>query len=93
VSAQRAYDLGFVNRVVPTEQVVSEAMALAELIAANGPVAVRAIKASAKACLGRPEAEALKLELTYANPVLRTQDAVEGPRAFMEKRTPKFTGR
>ena len=62
-------------------------------IASDGPVAVRAIKASAKACLGRPEAEALKLELDYGRPVFRTEDAVEGPRAFMEKRTPRFTGR
>jgi enoyl-CoA hydratase len=91
--AQRAYELGFVNKVVPVDQVVPEALALAEVIAANGPVAVRAIKASAKACLGRPEAEALDLELDYARPVMATQDAVEGPRAFMEKRTPNFTGR
>ena len=81
------------NKVVPADQVVPEALALAEVIAANGPVAVRAIKASAKACLGRPEAEALDLELDYGEPIFSTQDAVEGPRAFMEKRTPKFTGR
>jgi enoyl-CoA hydratase/carnithine racemase len=91
--AQRAHDLGFVNKVVPTDQVVPEALALAEVIAANGPVAVRAIKASAKACLGRPEAEALDLELEYGKPIFTTEDAVEGPRAFMEKRTPNFTGR
>jgi enoyl-CoA hydratase len=93
VPASRAYELGFVNRVVPVERVLEEAMALAEAIAANGPVAVRAIKASAKACLGRPEAEAMKLELSYGRPVFRTQDAVEGPRAFLEKRAPQFTGR
>ena len=79
--------------MVPAERVVDEAMALAEVIAANGPVAVRAIKASAKACLGRPEPEAMELELRYGGPVFRTQDAVEGPRAFLEKRTPNFTGR
>jgi enoyl-CoA hydratase len=93
VTAERAYELGFVNRVVPVERVLDEAMALAAMIAANGPIAVRAIKASAKACLGLPEAEALKLELTYGKPVFKTQDAVEGPKAFMEKRTPNFQGR
>jgi enoyl-CoA hydratase len=93
VPAERAYELGFLNRVVPPGRVLDEAMDLAGVIASNGPVAVRAIKASAKACLGRPEAEAMQLELTYGRPVFRTQDAVEGPRAFMEKRTPRFTGR
>lgn len=92
-SAERAYELGFVNRVVPTEQVLPEAMALAELIASNGPIAVRAIKASAKACLGMAEKDALALEAQLAAPVFRTRDAVEGPKAFMEKRTPVFEGR
>jgi enoyl-CoA hydratase len=91
--AQQAEQWGFVNRVVPAGSVLEEAMALAEVIAANGPVAVRAIKSSAKACLGRPEREALALELQYSNRVMRSEDAVEGPRAFMEKRTPNFTGR
>lgn len=92
-SAERAYELGFVNRVVPPELVLDEAMRMAEIIAANGPVAVRAVKASAKACLGLPERDALKLELSYGRPVFKTSDAVEGPKAFMEKRAPKFEGR
>ncbi len=91
--AQRAYELGFVNRVVPQDRVLEEAMAVADRIAANGPLAVRAIKASAKACLGLPEREGMKLEATYSAPVFRTQDAIEGPRAFLEKREPNFQGR
>ena len=93
VSAARAYELGFVNRVVPVEQVVPEAMAIAERIAANGPVAVRAIKASAKACLGLPEREAMDVEARHAAPVFRSRDAIEGPKAFMEKRPPVYEGR
>jgi enoyl-CoA hydratase len=93
VSAQRAYELGFVNRVVEPDQLESEAMAIAERIAANGPVAVRAIKASAKACMGLPERQAMALELEMSAPVFRSEDAVEGPKAFMEKRPPVYKGR
>jgi len=93
VSAQRAYELGFVNRVVEPEALIDEAMAIAERIAANGPIAVRAIKASTKACLGLPEREAMSLELELSAPVFRSEDAVEGPRAFMEKRPPVYRGR
>jgi enoyl-CoA hydratase len=93
VDAERAYQLGFVNRVVAPEQVIPEAMAIAERIAANGPIAVRAIKASAKACLGLPERQAMELELELSGPVFRSQDAIEGPKAFMEKRAPNYTGR
>ena len=91
--AERAYQLGFVNKVVPAGQVMDEALAVAERIAGNGPVAVRAIKASAKACLGLPERQAMDLERTYSAPVFRTQDAIEGPRAFLEKRQPNYEGR
>jgi enoyl-CoA hydratase len=93
VDADRAYQLGFVNRVVEPDQVVPEAMTIAERIAANGPIAVRAIKASAKACMGLPERQAMALELELSAPVFRSQDAVEGPKAFMEKRAPNYTGR
>ena len=93
VDAQRAYELGFVNRVVPVDQVLAEAMAMADRIAANGPVAVRAIKASVKACLGKPEREAMDIEARHSAPVFRTRDAVEGPKAFLEKRDPVYEGR
>ena len=68
-------------------------MAIAERIAANGPVAVRAIKRSAKACMGLPERQAMALELEHSAPVFRSDDAVEGPKAFMEKRAPVYRGR
>lgn len=93
VSAARAYELGFVNRVVPVEQVLPEALAIAERIAANGPIAVRAIKASTKACLGLPEREAMEVEARHAAPVFRSCDAIEGAAAFMEKRAPSYEGR
>ena len=68
-------------------------MEIAEKIAANGPIAVKAIRASAKACLGLQEAEALRLENKYSAPVFKTQDAREGPKAFMEKRKPVYLGK
>ena len=68
-------------------------MAIAEKIAANGPLAVKAIKAAVKACASVPdEAEAMKLESSFAGPVFASNDAKEGPRAFLEKRSPNFTG-
>jgi enoyl-CoA hydratase len=93
VDAQRAHELGFINHVVPSDQVLPKALEIAEVIAANGPLAVRTIKSTARALLGVPEAEAMRLESKLSAPVFASQDAVEGPRAFLEKRTPKFTGR
>ena len=91
ISAEEALELGFLNYV--DSQPLDRAMAVAEKIAANGPLAVRAIRRSARACLGLPEAEALKGESQFSGPVFQTEDAREGPRAFMEKRQPNYQGR
>ena len=83
--------MGFLNYVVA--DVMAKAMEIAEKIAANGPLAVKAIRRSAKACLGKPEAEALRIETEVSAPVFQTEDAKEGPRAFIEKRAPVYHGR
>ncbi|HAC58456.1 crotonase/enoyl-CoA hydratase family protein [Parvibaculum sp.] len=93
ISAQEAYELGFLNRVVPDGKALEAAMELAEKISANGPIAVQAIRKSARECLGRPEEEAMKIESRNAAPVFKTEDAREGPKAFMEKRKPVYKGR
>ncbi|ODT85778.1 enoyl-CoA hydratase-related protein [Phenylobacterium sp. SCN 70-31] len=93
ISADEALTWGFLNRVVPPGDVLEAALELAQRIAANGPIAVQAIRRSARACLGRPEEEAMSLEAKFSAPVFRSEDAREGPRAFMEKRPPVFYGR
>ncbi|MCR5873684.1 enoyl-CoA hydratase-related protein [Phenylobacterium sp. J426] len=93
ITAAEALEWGFLNRVVPQGEVLPAALELAERIAANGPIAVQAIRRSARACLGRPEADAMQIESEMAAPVFRTEDAREGPLAFMQKRRPVFNGR
>ncbi|MEH6403582.1 MAG: enoyl-CoA hydratase-related protein [Sneathiella sp.] len=93
ISSEEALELGFLNHVVPEEDVIAKAMEIAAKIATNGPIAVKAIRASARACLGLQEAEALRLENKYSAPVFKTQDAREGPKAFMEKRKPVYLGK
>ena len=93
VTAQRAYDMGFVNKVVPPEQLMSEAMNLAQQIAENAPLAVQAFKELAYRGqnMSTEEIAALTYE-TYDN-LLTTEDSKEGPRAFAEKRRPRWQGR
>jgi enoyl-CoA hydratase/carnithine racemase len=93
VPARRALEMGLIGRVVPDGQTLAEARKVAESIAANGPLSVRAIKRSLQETEGLPEAEALKIELEIGLPIFGTEDAREGPRAFKEKRTPNFKGR
>ncbi len=93
IDAARAHELGLVNRVVPQQDVMAVALHYAQTIAENGPVAVQAIRRSVQAAAGRPEAEALAVETEIGWPVFQTEDAIEGPRAFAEKRRPEFKGR
>jgi enoyl-CoA hydratase len=93
IDADRAYEIGLVNRVVPRGQVLATALGLAQTIAENGPVAVRAIRRSVRACTALPEKDALALERELGMPVFQTEDAREGPRAFKEKRKPRFIGK
>jgi enoyl-CoA hydratase len=93
VDAQRAYEFGLVNRVVPHGELLDAAFELAEKINRNGPCAVRAIKEAVVKGLKLPLQEALDQELLYAARVFATEDAMEGPRAFAEKRPPQWKGR
>lgn len=93
ISAEQALAYGFLNHVVPADQVLPKAMEIANKIAANGPLAVQAIRRSARASLGVPEQKALDMEATLSAPIFSSEDAQEGPRAFMEKRLPVYKGR
>jgi enoyl-CoA hydratase len=93
VDADRALAMGLINQVVPDEQLMNTAYEYAERIAVNAPLAVSATKQSAI------EGLALDLHSAYANETLHsdrifaTEDAKEGPRAFAEKRPPKWQRR
>jgi enoyl-CoA hydratase len=93
LTAEEALRIGLIGRVVADGQALAEAKKIAEQIAANGPLAVQAIKRSVIETEGLPEVEALKRELEIGQPVFKTEDAKEGPRAFSEKRKPAFKGK
>ena len=93
IDAARAREIGLVNRVVPGPALMTEARALAERIAGNGPLALRAIKRTARAASGLSLAEGFALENQAKATVFASEDAREGPRAFMEKRPPVYRGR
>src|SRR5215831_19009982 len=93
IRAQRALEMGLVNRVVPRDRVMAEARALADTICLNGPLAVRACKQSAKESTFLPLKEALANEMSFSTAVFMSDDAKEGIAAFKEKRTPRWSGR
>jgi enoyl-CoA hydratase len=92
IDAHEALKLGFLNRVVDRDRVMEEAQRYADIIASNGPLAVSAIKKAVLTNSGMTIAEGLARELEIAMPVFATKDAREGPRAFKEKRKPKYVG-
>lgn len=93
ISAEQAGQWQLVNRVLPAEDLMPEALRLAERIAANPPLAVRATKELALRGLEMPIEQGLRLQETISYACRQTEDAKEGPRAFAEKRAPQFKGR
>jgi len=90
--APRALELGLINHVVPDGQALSRAREIANRISSNGPLAVRGILATLRETETLSEEEAFVIEQKHGLKVMASKDAVEGPKAFLEKRSPNFTG-
>ena len=92
MSAQEAHRCGFVNDVVPQDKVLERAQEFATRLAKNGPLAIRKIKECVLTTSGLTINEAFAVEDRLSAEVIVSKDAREGPRAFVEKRDPNFTG-
>ena len=92
-SAAEAEQWGLVNRVLPPDELLPATLAIAERIAANGPLSVRQAKQAIHRGLQMSLADGLAFEIEAYNRLVPTEDRREGVRAFNEKRKPKFEGK
>jgi enoyl-CoA hydratase/carnithine racemase len=93
LDAQRAYELGLVSEVVEHDRLLERAREVAGLVNRNAPLAVRGTRLAIRRGIDLPLHEAEILAEAFRERVLRTEDAKEGPRAFVEKRPPRWQGR
>jgi enoyl-CoA hydratase len=93
IDAQRAYELGFVNRLAEPDKLIETAMALADQITANAPLAVRASRQIVLDGMLASDDDAWRITNEAFAAVAASEDFGEGPRAFIEKRAPQWKGR
>lgn len=93
ISAQRAYEAGLVNYVVPANQVMEKAIELAQTIAANAPISLRLTKEIFHIAPQVSIEDAQRFCNRCWDYIEKTEDAREGPQAFLEKRAPQWKGR
>ncbi len=93
IDAREAWRIGLVERVVPAADVLAAARELARTLAEKAPVALRYAKEAVVKGLELPLADGLRLENDVATLLRTTEDRVEGAKAFLEKRKPRFTGK
>jgi enoyl-CoA hydratase/carnithine racemase len=92
MGAERAYELGLISEVVPHDDLLPRARELAALVNRNAPLAVRGTRLAIRRGLDVPLHEAEILAEAFRERVVRTDDAKEGPAAFLEKREPRWSG-
>lgn len=93
IDAQEAWRIGLVSAVMPRAELMAQAEALADRIAARGPIAVRYAKEAVSKGMDMTLEQALRFETDLTVILQTTEDRKEGVRAFLEKRTPKFKGK
>lgn len=92
VKAEEALSIGLANRIVPLETLMDEALETARRIAQKGPFAARLAKQAVNASLSTDEDAGMLIEALSYGLVIASEDRMEGVTAFLEKRTPHFTG-
>jgi enoyl-CoA hydratase len=92
ISAERAYQVGFVNKVVPADQLMDAALTYANRLAANAPLVLKGLKQAVDHTIAKGPAEFAGLAKQLADSTTYSKDYREGLDAWAEKRTPKFTG-
>jgi enoyl-CoA hydratase/carnithine racemase len=93
IDAARALAVGLINRIVAPDELLPTALAAADAIAANAPLAVRATRRGVRELLSLPLDDAYRRQEELGRPLRRTEDAREAERAFVEKRRPVWRGR